>query len=430
MRIGLAGAGRIGARHAGALRRLPDVGLLLIADADPRRAEHLAAHLAARPLAPAPASAMASQANAARPDGLARPPDGASGATVGPGAGPSRAAGAGAGPWDGGSSGGGRPQDAVSVGAAPDAAVGVFWDGGPAGTFSAGAAPGGCADVVAVASVEELFGRVDALVVAAATGAHAPLVRRAIAERIPVFCEKPLAADLDGTFQIVAAADAASVPVQVGFQRRFDAGYAAAREAVASGRLGWLHTVRSCGFDPAPPPPGYVPGSGGLFRDCLIHDLDSIRYVTGREVARVMAVGANLGAAVFRECGDVDTGAALLVLDDGALATVAATRYNAAGYDVRLELFGSEGSVAAGLDARTPLTALPAAAAPADPYTGFLDRFADAYDAELRAFVRVAAGELANPCPPADALEAFYLAEACELARREGRAVDPAEVRR
>jgi myo-inositol 2-dehydrogenase/D-chiro-inositol 1-dehydrogenase len=338
MRIGLAGAGRIGARHAAALCALPEVDTLLIADADAARARDLAVRL------PSPARAL----------------------------------------------------DAVGE------------------LFAAG---------------------LDGLVVAAATDAHAALVERAVAARTPVFCEKPLAADVDGTFHTVRSAAAAGVPVQVGFQRRFDAGNAAAREALASGRLGWLHTVRSCSFDPSPPPPAYVPSSGGLFRDCVIHDLDLIRFVTGREVVRVMAAGANRGDDFFRECGDIDTGSALLVLDDGTLGVVSATRYNAAGYDARLELFGSKDSIVAGLDDRTPAAPLPERdaepqSADRPAYSGFMERFSDAYDAEIQAFVDMVAGRRANPCPPEDALEAFYLAEACEMSMREGRIVGTGEVRR
>ncbi|WP_026413480.1 Gfo/Idh/MocA family protein [Actinomadura oligospora] len=358
MRIALAGAGRIGARHAAALARSPHVTELVIADADPRRAAVLADRLRSTHSPPTP-SADAHE----------------------------------------------RVRDDVALSVSVRALRGVD------GLFEA---------------------RPDAFVVAAATDAHADLVGRAIALRTPVFCEKPLAPDVDGTLQIVRDAESAQVPVQVGFQRRFDAGYRAARDAVASGRLGWLHTVRSCGFDPAPPPADYVPHSGGLFRDCMIHDLDSVRYVTGREVVRVVAAGANRGDAFFRECGDVDTGAALLVLDDGTLGLLAATRYNAAGYDVRLEVFGSKDSVVAGLDDHTPLTPLPGGDAErrGTAYSGFLERFTAAYDAELEVFLQVAAGATANPCPPGEALEAFYLAEACDLSRREGRAVDVEEVRR
>jgi myo-inositol 2-dehydrogenase/D-chiro-inositol 1-dehydrogenase len=198
----------------------------------------------------------------------------------------------------------------------------------------------------------------------------------------------------------------------------------AARDAVTSGRLGWIHTLHSCTLDPAPPPPEYVAHSGGLFRDCVIHDIDGIRNVSGQRVVQVVAVGANRGEHFFSELGDVDTAAALLTLDDGALAMVHATRYNAAGYDVRLEAFGSRDSVVAGLDARTPLSRLPGES-PSDarPYGGFMERFAPAYEAELAAFVEVVAGRRDNPCPPEEALAAIRVAEACERSRREGRPV-------
>ena len=108
--------------------------------------------------------------------------------------------------------------------------------------------------------------------------------------------------------------------------------------------------------DPAPPPAAYLPLSGGLYRDCLVHDFDILRWVTGREVTEVYATGSDAGPAMFREAGDVDTAAALLTLDDGTLATATATRCNGAGYDVRMELAGERDQIAVGLDDRTPLT--------------------------------------------------------------------------
>jgi myo-inositol 2-dehydrogenase / D-chiro-inositol 1-dehydrogenase len=101
--------------------------------------------------------------------------------------------------------------------------------------------------------------------------------------------------------------EAADVPVQIGYQRRFDAAFQAARAAVASGELGWLHTVRSTTLDPAPPPAAYVAVSGGIFRDCSVHDFDSIRWVTGREVVEVDATGGNRGHELFAEAGDAAT---------------------------------------------------------------------------------------------------------------------------
>jgi myo-inositol 2-dehydrogenase/D-chiro-inositol 1-dehydrogenase len=278
------------------------------------------------------------------------------------------------------------------------------------------------------AGAEELFAAgVDAVVIATPTPSHPALIVAAASAGVPVFCEKPVAPDPAGTREVLARVAAAGVPLQVGFQRRFDPGTAEVRDAVRSGRLGWLHTLRACTCDPAPPHPDFLPTSGGLFRDCSVHDFDAIRWVTGREIVRVAAIGGNRGDVSFVEAGDIDTGAALLTLDDGCVAVCTATRYNGAGYDVRLEACGSAGTLVAGLDPRAPLA--PAGRpAPAQPYTGFADRFAEAYRAELAAFLDVAAGRAPSPCTGEDALAAQLVAEAADLSRRTGRAVELAEL--
>jgi myo-inositol 2-dehydrogenase / D-chiro-inositol 1-dehydrogenase len=281
-------------------------------------------------------------------------------------------------------------------------------------------------------TAEDLFSAgIDALVVASPTLTHPDLIRRGVAANVPVFCEKPVAPDAAGTVGVIEATAGSSVPVQIGFQRRFDPGFAAARHAAMTGTLGWLHTIRSTTFDPAPPPAGYIAGSGGIFRDCAVHDFDSIRWATGREVTQVFATGSNRGEDFFRDAGDVDSASAVLTLDDATIALVSCTRYNAAGYDVRLELFGSRSSVVAGMNGRTPLLSTePGAGTTQDrAYRQFTDRFRDAYVAELSAFTKVAAGKGPSPCTPADALEAFYVAEACELSRRRHAPVAIAEVR-
>ncbi|MGW4324380.1 Gfo/Idh/MocA family protein [Nocardia sp. NPDC004573] len=281
--------------------------------------------------------------------------------------------------------------------------------------------------------VDALFAAdLDGLIIATATDSHPELIIRAVDAGIPVFCEKPVAADITGTLAVIDRLRTSPVPVQIGFQRRFDAGYRAAREAIRSGRLGWLHTLRATTLDPAPPPAEYIARSGGIFRDCGVHDFDIIRWVTGREITSVYALGANRGAPFFAEAEDVDTAAALLRLDDGTVATVSLTRYNGAGYDVRLEALGSKGNAIVGLDDRAPLTSVEPdhSPSPHPPYAGFMERFRPAYADELAAFIEVATGQLDNPCPPVDALEAFYVAEACELSRRENRAVEVAEIRR
>ncbi|WP_455352229.1 Gfo/Idh/MocA family protein [Streptomyces sp. SYSU K217416] len=283
----------------------------------------------------------------------------------------------------------------------------------------------------AAPSVDEIFSwGVDAVVITSATSAHGELIGRAARAGLPTFCEKPIATDLAGTLGALREVAAADGILQLGFMRRFDAGYRAARELVRSGRLGRLHTVRAMTSDPAPPAAAYLPLSGGLYRDCLVHDFDILRWVTGREVTEVYATGSDRGPAMFREAGDVDTAAAVLTLDDGTLATATATRCNGAGYDVRMELAGELDQVSVGLDDRTPITSTEPQGPPAatKPWPGFLERFAPAYEAELDAFVRLVRGEGPNPCDGREALHALRIAEACELSRREHRPVRLAEI--
>ncbi|HEX4251284.1 MAG TPA: Gfo/Idh/MocA family oxidoreductase [Pseudonocardia sp.] len=272
---------------------------------------------------------------------------------------------------------------------------------------------------------------VDGVLIAAATNAHPELLLAALDAGLPVFCEKPIAGDIRDAVELTRRIAGRDERVQIGYPRRFDAGYAAARAAVASGELGWLHTVRATTLDPAPPPAAYVAVSGGIFRDCSVHDFDAVRWVTGREVVEVYAVGGNRGDKSFVEVGDVDTAATTLTLDDGTLALVSNTRYNPRGYDVRLELHGSKDSIAVGLDDGLPLRSVePGVTFPAGPpHSFFMDRLAPAFRAELAAFTALVAGEQPSPCTVADAMEAGWIAEAATLSRLEHRPVRLEEVR-
>lgn len=272
---------------------------------------------------------------------------------------------------------------------------------------------------------------VDGVVVAAATDAHPALILSCAEAGVPVFCEKPVARTMAEGVRVLKAVEGLDVPIQIGFNRRFDAGFVAAREAVRGGELGDLHTVRSTTLDPAPPPAAYIAASGGIFRDCSVHDFDIIRWVTGREVGEVYAAGGNRGAAFIKEAGDADTTGALLTLDDGTLAVVSNSRHNARGYDVRMELHGFRDSIAVGLEDKLPLRSVePGVTFPAGtPHDFFMDRFTAAYRAELTAFTEVVAGSRPSPCTVADALEAGWIAEACTLSLHEHRPVTLEEVR-
>ena len=266
----------------------------------------------------------------------------------------------------------------------------------------------------------------DALVIASATDTHAELIRLGAKAKLPVFCEKPIALDLESTDRVLESVDDAGIQLQIGFQRRFDKGFVEARHLVQGGGLGRLYAARFATHDPAPPPDNYIMVSGGLYCDLMIHDFDLVRWVTGEDVLEVYAAGGVLtGNEAFSAAGDVDTAIAVLRLSGGALAIISGLRHDPRGYDVRLELFGSKDAVMVGMDARAPIRRIGAERhAGGEPeYRDFMDRFESAYRDELGAFLSVARGELESPCTGADARESLRIALAATRSLREKRPV-------
>ncbi|ROR54646.1 myo-inositol 2-dehydrogenase/D-chiro-inositol 1-dehydrogenase [Luteococcus japonicus] len=289
------------------------------------------------------------------------------------------------------------------------------------------------AEEVGVASspdVETMLGRIDALVITSPTNTHGELIRAGLAAGLPTFCEKPVAASLEEAIELALLEQQTDVPIQIGFQRRFDVGYRRAREAVESGELGFIHTVRACSLDTAPPPEAYIRVSGGLFRDCNIHDFDIIRYVTGVEVDVAYAVGGNKGTDYIKQAGDIDTGMGIFTMTDGTLVTFSGSRENSYGHDVRMEVHGSRGDIGVGLDESLALiSAEEGISWPTGPRViSFMDRFLPAYHVELDAFLAVARGEQPSPCTAYDGVQALRMAAACDLSVSEGRPVKLAEI--
>lgn len=285
-------------------------------------------------------------------------------------------------------------------------------------------------DATVEESIDRFLGRVDAAVIASPTDTHVEYLIRAAETRLPAFCEKPIALTLDETDRAIAAIEKAEIPVQIGFQRRFDAGYGAAHDLVASGRLGEVLVVTAHTHDPAPPPEEYIARSGGVFKDMLIHDIDALRFVSGSEVVSVYATGSNLTMSVFEAHGDLASVAVVAHLEGGALAMLSGSRRDPLGYDVRMEVFGTQDSVAVGLDPHAPIRSLEQGVPPpVEPLTrGWLDRFRKAYVTEMRAFIEVAAGARTTPCAPRDARAAILVAEACGRSAQTGTPVSVRDV--
>jgi myo-inositol 2-dehydrogenase/D-chiro-inositol 1-dehydrogenase len=265
---------------------------------------------------------------------------------------------------------------------------------------------------------------IDALVIATATPGHAPLLRLAARAGLPAFCEKPVALDLQTMDAVREEVARAGTRVQVGFQRRFDAGYEAAREAVAASGVGRILAMRAATHDPVSPPAEYIAASGGIFCDLHIHDFDAIRFVSGEEITQVYADGAALDAPWIGELDDFDVSAAVLHLSCGGLVILSGTRRDPLGYDVRLEVFGTADSIAVGHDARSPLRSVePGSIHPQAPYRDFWDRFEPAYRKELAAFVETVRTGAPSRCTLEEARAALAVALAAEQSRAERRPV-------
>ena len=279
-------------------------------------------------------------------------------------------------------------------------------------------------------SVEALIASgVDGLVVATGTATHPELIKAGVDAGIPVFCEKPVAVNVADALPVVDYVRDKQGVVQIGHQRRFDAGYLEARRAYQAGELGWIHSLRAVTCDMTPPPVEFLAGSGGLFRDCSVHDFDILRWLTGREIVEVYAKGSNNGDPAIGEVGDVDTALALVTFDDGTVGTVSATRYNGAGHDVRLEIQGSRKSLMVGLDDKTAMASAEAGVdfPSGEAHKTFAERFDQAYRSEMEAFVELILGRRENPCTPEDAVAASRVADAAQESLATGVPVRVAE---
>jgi myo-inositol 2-dehydrogenase/D-chiro-inositol 1-dehydrogenase len=265
----------------------------------------------------------------------------------------------------------------------------------------------------------------DGVLLATPTNTHPEMLRRGIGAGIPVLCEKPIAGDLATMQALVDEVEKVGATVLVGFQRRFDPAIVELHRRLRAGEVGNVYLVRALGNDAQPPDFGYLPASGGIFRDLFVHDLDAVPWLVGEPVIEVYASGSVLVDQAFADADDVDNAVIMLKFAGGAHALIAGGRHDPLGYDHRIEVLGSKDSLTVGLDPRTPLTSLEAdgPTVSIDAYPGFPERFRNAYLNEMAVFVDVVAGRADNPSPVRDSLVSLRLAEACETSRRSGNPV-------
>ncbi len=269
--------------------------------------------------------------------------------------------------------------------------------------------------------------QVGAVILCSPSVQHAPQIIAAARAGKAVFCEKPLALDLDQAKAAFAAVTEARIPFQIGFNRRYDKGYAEVARAVHAGELGNVEMFRSQSSDPEPPPEAYLPGSGGYYLDSVIHDFDTARFIVG-DIERVTALGRILIAPYFEKYQDVDTSIVTLEFASGAIGVIQNTCRTHYGYDLRVEVHCQEGKIITEDERETKVWRYDRQGLHADHVHYFIDRFHDAYRKELQAFVDAIHSGVQPRPDITDALESLKVAIAARRSQREGKPIAIADL--
>ncbi len=271
---------------------------------------------------------------------------------------------------------------------------------------------------------------IGAVLICSSTDTHSPISLEAIAAGKHVFCEKPIDHDVEKIKAVVEALKGSKLKYQVGFNRRFDHNFRAAREAVKAGKIGELNTLSITSRDPAAPPVDYIKVSGGIFLDMTIHDFDMVRFISGDEVEEVYASGAVLVDPAIAKAGDIDTAIVNLKLSGGAIAVINNCRRAAYGYDQRLEAFGALGQVEVmnDTDSTTVLSNADGVTKEKPKYF-FLERYMAAYTAEIEAFVRAVENDTDVEVGVDDGLQPVLIGLAATRSVKENRPVKIAEIK-
>ncbi|HEX2529748.1 MAG TPA: inositol 2-dehydrogenase [Geminicoccus sp.] len=306
----------------------------------------------------------------------------------------------------------------------PRATLSMVYDVVPAAA-DAVASKHGC---TAAKDVDQILesGEVDAVLIASSTDTHVDLITRSAKAKKAIMCEKPI--DLDIAKVDACRAEIAPYQpiVQIGFNRRFDPSFKAVKNGIASGEVGKLELLVITSRDPGPPPAAYIKVSGGLFRDMMIHDFDLARFMLDEEPMAVSAMASVLVDPEIGKLGDIDTAMVTLKAASGALVHINCSRRAVYGYDQRVEAFGEKGMLQA--DNRRATTVRRYGADHTDMRDPLLDffieRYAEAYTAELDAFIDAIENGARVPVGFEDGRRALILADAALQALKSGKTID------
>lgn len=270
---------------------------------------------------------------------------------------------------------------------------------------------------------------IDAVVICTPTDTHSDLIEQAVRAGKAVFCEKPVDLSVARVVACLKVVAAQKGRLMVGFNRRFDPDFRAAKAAIDAGHIGKVEMVTITSRDPGPPPGEYITRSGGIFRDMTIHDFDMARWLLGEEVETVQAAASVLVDPEIGRLGDYDSVNVILRTASGRQAVITNSRRAAYGYDQRIEVHGALGSVTAENMRQANIEVATATGYTRPPLLDFfMSRYLAAYANEIAEFIAALTKGSAMPTTGADGLAALALADAALLSVTEGRTVKVSEI--
>lgn len=265
---------------------------------------------------------------------------------------------------------------------------------------------------------------IDAVLICSSTNTHADLIVQAAQAGKHIFCEKPIDYDLSRIDWALEAVERAGVKLQLGFNRRFDANFARVKKAIATGEIGTPRLLHIISRDPEPPPISYIKVSGGMFFDMTIHDFDMARFLMGEEVEEIFTAAGVMVDPEIGEAGDVDTAIITLRFANGGIGIIDNCRQAVYGYDQRVEVLGSKGSISTGNCYPNQAVISTSAEIRRDlPLNFFMERYAESFASELKSFIASIVEDKPTPVTGADGRIPVLMGIAALRSYKEGRPV-------
>ena len=259
-------------------------------------------------------------------------------------------------------------------------------------------------------NIADLFSlqKIDGVIICSPSNYHVEQIKELSKATKNIFCEKPLGLSIKEIMEVKSLVDSKNLNLHIGFNRRFDPDFSSLKSSVVSGEIGDIHMIKIISRDPSPPPISYIEKSGGMFLDMTIHDFDMVKYLSGVEISEVYAKGDCFIDPEIKKANDIDTAVINMTLKNGVLATIQNSRKAVYGYDQRIEVLGSKGTLIVGNKLlHGVIKGTKDGFTSANPKNFFIDRYKESYQIEIADFIRSLSVETVDHADVDDGLHAL-----------------------